>query len=323
MRKFIVLFAIICLGLNGFSQEPSLPNGNFEAWSLYYPGSVPPIPPYYEPDGGFFHTLNILDTIPYISPGVSVYRCDTSHRGNYSARCITRTMPVGTINVVIPGVIGNLKIDFPKNIAVLGEKFTWTTKPERFQGWYQSYPVADDSTGAIILLSKWNAGTQMRDTIAYNRLVFKGKVASWTQFDTAIYYSDNVSTPDSITILLLSCAGYNATYMLGSVGQVGTQALFDDVTITNVAGIEYIFHPSVDVKISPNPASSFINVAFDKVLKSGSFEVYDAVGRKVAEFAISALHEQFSVGNLKTGVYYYRVRNEGEVANTGSFTVSR
>ncbi|MCX6284665.1 MAG: T9SS type A sorting domain-containing protein [Bacteroidetes bacterium] len=318
MKKLLVLVAFICLGLNGFSQEPSLPNGNFESWSQK------PNWGYYEPNGGFFHTLNILDTVP-TSAGVSVYRCgDTVHRGSYSARCITRLMVIAfPLVVTIPGVIGTLKINWIKSAAVLGEKFNWTTKPERFQGWYQSYPLSGDTTAAIILLSKWNSSTHKRDTIAHNRLVFHGTVNTWTQFDAAINYWNTTTMPDSITVLLLSCAGYSASNMMGSVGTPGSQAYFDDVTITNVAGIEYVFQPSVDVKISPNPASANINVKLDKVMKDGSFEIYDGLGRKTGQFEMKELSAQINVSNLSPGVYYYRFRNAGEVVNTGSFIVSR
>lgn len=322
MKKSIVLVALICLGLNVFSQQSSLPNGNFESWTLK------PNWGYYEPNGGFFHTLNILDTVP-TSAGITVYRSsDTVNSGNYSARCITRLMVIAyPLVVTIPGVIGTLKIKWSNSSAVLGERFNWTTKPERFQGWYQSYPLGTganmDTSAAIILLSKWNSGTGKRDTIAYNRLVFHGVVSTWTQFDTPITYRNTTTMPDSITVLLLSCAGYNASNMMGSVGQIGSQAYFDDVTITNVAGVEYIFHPSVDVKISPNPASGYINVALDKVISDGSFEVYDGLGKSVAKFKLTELNTHLNISNLTPGLYYYRLRNSGEVANTGSFIVNR
>jgi len=281
MKKFLVLFAFMCFGLNSFSQQSSLPNGNFESWTLHSAWG------YYEPNGGFFHSLNILDTVP-TSAGITVYPCsnkDTVHGGNYSVRCITRPMViVQPVVVTIPGVVGTLKINWTKSTAILGESFNWTTKPERFQGWYQSYPIAGDTSAAILLLSKWNSGTHKRDTIAYNRLVFHGIVNTWTSFDAVISYWNTTTMPDSITVLLLSCAGYNASNMMGSVGQFGSQAYFDDVTITNVAGIEYVIKPGVDVKVSPNPASSFINVRLDKVINDGSFEIYDGQGRKAGQF---------------------------------------
>jgi len=317
MKKLFVLFAFVCFGLNAFSQQSSLPNGNFESW--YFRTNWG----YWEPNGGFFHTLNILDTVP-TSAGISVFRCDTAHGGQYSARCRTQKMIiVPPVVTIIPGVIGTLKVNWVKSSAILGEKYSWTTKPDRFEGYYQSYPLNNDTTAAILMLSKWNSGTHKKDTIAFNRIVFKGTVSTWTYFDAQVNYRDNTTMPDSITVLLLSCAGFNAANMIGSVGQVGSQALFDDVTITNVAGIEYIFHPQVDVKISPNPATYYINIQLDKLVKDGSFEIYDGQGRKAGQFEMSELSARINISNLPAGVYYYRFRSSGEVINTGSFVVTR
>ena len=129
--------------------------------------------------------------------------------------------------------------------------------------------------------------------------------------------------PDTICVLLLSCAGFSASNMLGSVGQPGSQALFDDVTITNVAGIEYVFDPKVDIRISPNPAASFINIRLDKVVKDGLFEVYDGQGRKAGQISITEMTGTFNISNLSPGIYYYRFRSSGEIINTGSFIVAR
>jgi hypothetical protein len=329
MKKVFVLLTLLSLTAASFAQQPSLPNGNFESWRLYTPANTPPYPPayspaYYEPNGGFFLTLNILDTIP-TSCGVTVFRAkDTVHTGNYAARCRTAQMViVPPVVTIIPGVVGTLKIDWLYSRAKLGVPYNWTTKAQRFQGWYQSYPVNGDSTGAILLLSKWNSGTHKRDTIAYNRIVWKTQVNTWTQFDQAINYWNSTTMPDSITLLLLSCAGYNASNMLGSVGQVGSQALFDDVNITNVAGVDYVFNPQVDVKITPNPASSFINIALDKEIRDAKFEVYSASGNQVAGSLISGKTARLDVSRLSSGVYYYRLSADGQSQNTGSFVVNK
>lgn len=328
MKKLILLLAIIAISASAFAQQPSLPNGNFESWTSVTatPPSLPPpanfVYNYFEPNGGFFKTLNKLDTIP-TSCGVSVFRAkDTVHSGNYAARCMTKQMIiVPPVVTIIPGVIGTLKIDWLYSRAILGVPYTWTTKAQRFQGWYQSYPVNGDSTGAVLLFSKWNSGTKKRDTIAYNRLVWKTQVNTWTQFDVAINYRNNTLMPDTICVLLLSCGGFNASNMLGSVGQPGSQALFDDVTITNVAGVEYVFDPQVAVKISPNPASSYVNVSLDKTVRNGIFQVYSASGAKVGEYEISGISSRIDISRLQSGVYYYRLTADGQSLNTGSFIV--
>ncbi|MEI8005794.1 MAG: T9SS type A sorting domain-containing protein [Bacteroidota bacterium] len=319
MKKLLVLFAFICFGLHGFSQQSTLPNGGFESWLLK------PNWGYYEPTGGFFHTLNILDTVP-TSAGITVYpSSDTMHAGLYSARCITRLMVIAyPLVVTIPGVIGTLKINWAKSAAVLGEKFKWTTKPERFQGWYQSYPLNGDSTAAIVLFSKWNTSTKQRDTIAYNRIVFKTVVSTWTQFDEAINYK-NATMPDSVTVLLLSCAGYSASNMMGSVGQPGSQAYFDDVTLTGVFpwGVENLLTQTLSLSVSPNPASDHINVTLEKAIQDGSFEIYNVQGRLVGKHQMNDVNARFDISALPSGMYYYRMSKDNTSLGTGSFIVNR
>jgi hypothetical protein len=320
MKKLVLLLAVILFGFNSVSKaQQILPNGNFEDWSMYVPVSHPP---YYEPAGGFFKTMNILDTIP-TPPGLTVYKCDTAHSGTYSARCITRKIDI--LNILIPGVVGNITMRFETSSAILGVPFKWTTKPVRFQGYYKSYPVGTDSTGVLLLLSKWNTSTKKRDTIAYNKLVFHGTVSDWTGFDAAIEYRNTTVMPDSVCILLLSCAGYNASNMFGSVGRVGSQALFDDITLTGVFpwGVDNLLKQDMSLSISPNPASDYINVKIGKAVNNGILEVYDVKGQIVSLFDMPGISDRFNISKLSVGMYYCRFRDGKQTIASGSFIINR
>jgi len=314
MKRLFTLFAVIFLAQAGMSQS-ALPNGNFELWEQS------PYGPWFEPGGGFFKTLNILDTIQ-LPPGITAFPVtdpDSVHSGNKAAGL--RTQRIDAMAILIPGVIGTLTIDWANSRAILGEPFTWTTKPERFQGYYMAFPVSGDSIGAIILLSKWNSSAHRRDTIAYTKLIFHGVVDSYTEFDESIGYWNNTVMPDSITILLLSCGGYNASNMFGSVGQVGSKAYFDDVTLTNIAGIDMLLMPDVDVTLAPNPASDHITITLSEKIRNGLFEVYDSQGKKITVFTLNSASESFNVSSLKSGTYYYRVTDGSKSMNTGTFVI--
>jgi len=311
MKKIFTLVAVLFLIQTGMSQS-TLPNGDFESWTYV------DILHCYQPDGGFFYTLNPLDTIP-TPPGLTAYPCDTAHAGSKSARLITRKIDI--MDILIPGVIGTLQINTMTASAILGTPYTWTTKPERFQGYYKSYPVSGDSSGAIVLLSKWNSTTMKRDTIAYTKLVFHGTVDTWTAFDEAIDYWITTEMPDSITLLLLSCAGYNASVMTASVGQVGSQALFDDVTLTNISGIDMLMMPDVNVRLVPNPASDWMTITLNNMIKDGVFEVYNTQGKRIAQFPVNNLSTTIDLNNLKGGMYYYKLTEGAASLNTGSFVV--
>jgi len=320
MYKLVLLFAVSLIGFSSIGKAQNiLPDGDFESWHLYTPVTSAS---FYEPTGGFFKTMNILDTIP-TPPGITVYRCDTAHAGTYSARCITRRIDV--LNITIPGVVGNITLHFQTSSAILGVPFKWTDKPVRFEGYYKSYPLNGDSTGVLLLLSKWNTSTKKRDTIAYNRLVFHGTVSDWTKFDTAIVYRNTTVMPDSVCMLLLSCAGYNASNMFGSVGQVGSQALFDDITLTGVYpwGVENLLKQDIIFGISPNPSSDYINVKIDRTVKNGILEIYNTMGQIVSSFQMQEISGRFNVSKLSVGMYYYRFGDSKQTMASGSFIINR
>jgi hypothetical protein len=315
MKKIITmaLFAL-CISAYSYGQQ-TVYGGGFESWKY------DPIWNYFEPDSSIFSTLNKLDTIA-TPPGVIAYPCDTAYAGTRSVRVVTREISV--IPVTIPGVIGTIKINWVTSAAILGVPYPYgTALPIRFSGWYKSYPLLNDSSAAVVLLSKWNTGTSKRDTLAYNRLVFHGTITNWTAFDTAITYRDHSTIPDSLTILLLSCAGFNAGNMFGSVGRVGSMAMFDNINLTGVTGIPMLFRPPVTVKLSPNPASRYLKIELGSNLENGVFEVYNAQSKLIRQVAINGNSGQIGVSDLSAGMYYYNLTENNKLLNSGTFVVTK
>jgi hypothetical protein len=267
-----------------------------------------------------FSTLDTLVTVPTPS-GITAYPCDTAHSGTYSAGLITSRIDLG-FPIIIPGVIGTIKVDIPHSKAIIGTPYPYgSATPTRFSGWYKSYPISGDSSAAVVLLSKWNSGTHKRDTLAYNRLSIHGTIDTWTQFDVAVTYLNHTTTPDSLTILLLSCAGFNAAYMFGSVGQVGSRALFDDVNLTDVSGFPLMLMPSVKVKLSPNPASQYLKIELGSNVENGYFEVYDAQAKLIRQYPLNGKSGQISVSDLSAGSYFYKLTENSKLLNSGTFIV--
>ena len=316
MKKFISLAVLVfCIFAYSYGQQ-NVRGGDFEHWRFVSAYN------YYEPDSSIFSSLDTLNYAPTPPNGNSSYRCDTSHSGNYSARVVTRKIEI--LHVIIPGVVGTLKTNWTTEKAILGIPYPYGTGlPLRFSGYYQSYPVLDDTTAIVILLSKWNHATLKRDTLAYNRLVFHGTVSTWTKFDTAVTYRDHSKTPDTLTILLLSCAGFNASNMFGSVGQLGSMAMFDDVNLTGVSGFPLLLMPSVSVKLSPNPASQNMKMQFGTNVVNGYFEVYDAQAKLINQIPVNGVTGEINVSNLSAGQYYYKLTSNSKLLNSGAFMVKK
>ena len=318
MKRIFTLVALLFCGFTfGFGQS-GIYGGDFEHWKQK------PIYQYFEPDSSYFSTLNQLDTVVAMQPMVTVYRCDTAHSGTYSAKTITRYFSL--MDIIIPGVIGTIKIDWVWNKAILGMPYPYGDSiPQVFSGYYQSYPVGNDSSAAVILLSKWNTASHKRDTLAFNYMAFHGTVNAWTYFETPISYFDPMTKPDSLTILLLSCGGFNALNMFGSQGQIGSMALFDDVSLTGFVGVglRQLLIPSMMVRLSPNPASSFLNVELGSDIKDGYFEVYNAQAQLIKQYLITGKYCQINVGDLSAGTYYYKLTSNSKLLNSGTFIVTK
>lgn len=315
MKKIITLAVLVlCICASGYGQN--VKGGDFEHWKFITQHN------YYEPDSSIFSTLNILDTIP-TPAGITAYPCDTAHSGTYSAGLITGHIDLG-FPIIIPGVIGTIKINWATQKAILGIPYPYgTALPTRFSGYYQSYPILNDSSAAVLLLSKWNPTLPGRDTLAYNRLAFHGTINSWTAFDIPITYRDHFTIPDTLTILLLSCAGFNASNMFGSVGQVGSMALFDDVNLTDVSGLPLQFIPSVKVKLSPNPASQYLKIELGNNIANGYFEIYDAQAKFIRQHIINGNSDQISISDLSAGTYFYKLTENKKLLNSGTFIIAR
>jgi hypothetical protein len=313
MKKVISL-AVLVLSIVSYSYgQLNVRGGDFEHWKYRAAWH------YSEPDSSIFSTLNALDSV---GAGITVYPCDTAHSGTYSARLVTQN--IALMGITIPGVIGTIKINWVENKAILGIPYPYgSDKPIKFSGYYQSYPISGDSSAAVILLSKWNTTSHHRDTLAYNRLVFKGTINSWTKFDTAINYLDQTTAPDSLTLLFLSCAGFNATNMFGSVGQVGSMAMFDDVNLTGFNGLPTLLMPSVKVKLSPNPASQDMKIELGTSIENGYFGIYDAQAKLIRQIAITGNSKTINVGDLSAGTYYYKLTEGTKLLNSGTFIVTK
>lgn len=316
MKRLITLTVAIIIGcLQSFSQN-GIYGGDFEHWKQN------PTYLHYQPDSSWFWSLNQLDTVSHIRPMVTVFPCDTAHSGNYSAKMVTQYLSL--LDIIIPGVIGTLDIDWTYNRAILGIPYPYgDSLPIAFSGYYQSYPVESDSSAAVILLSKWNSVSRKRDTLAYNYLPFYGIVNTWTRFETDITYRDNTQTPDSLTILLLSCGGFNAKNMFGSQGRVGSMALFDDVSLTGVNGVRLMTSEKLSVKLSPNPVSEILKVELEKEVSEGTMEIYNSQGQQVKIVPVNGMVQYLNVKELPDGIYFFTLKEGNRLLSSGKFIVNK
>ena len=76
-------------------------------------------------------------------------------------------------------------------------------------------------------------------------------------------------------------------------------------------------------RLYPNPATETVNVSligFEEI-KSVLVELYDITGQKTANFSLYADNYNFSVANLKAGMYMYRLIVNGELIENNKLVI--
>ncbi len=330
--KHLFTIVLFCMALNSaFAQTKSandnfvIPNGGFETW---YNVVVGPSLNYDDigtgPADNWMATLNSLMAVPASAGGpgpVTVFKSTDAHTGGFAAKAVSANFPLGPITIFIPGMLGTAKMDMIGVRALLGKPCP-DCKPSRFKGYYKFEPVNGDSCTAVILLSKWNSSAKKRDTIGYGKMVEHSAVGTYTPFDIQINYS-GTGTVDTMTMLVVSSAGFNVKNFTGSVGQPGNTMYVDDLTLDYPSGIQQVFSHEVSVVVYPNPASDLLHIDLSKDVRGGSIEIYTLEGTKISTHAVSSTTNTIPVNNLGAGSYFYRLMAGNEMLNTGTFVVNK
>lgn len=330
--KHLITLVLLALAMNSaYSQSNTLkdnvviPNGDFENWynvvvsaSLNYDDLGT------GPTDNWMSTLNSLAAVPQTAGGpgpVTVFKSTDKYTGTYAAKAVSANFPLGPVTIFIPGMIGTAQMDMVGVRAVLGKPCT-DCKPSHFKGYYKFEPVNGDSCAAVLLVSKWNTVTKKRDTIGYGKMVQHSAVSTYTQFEVPITYR-STAVSDTMTLLVVSSAGFNVVNFVGSVGQVGNTMYVDNLTLDYPSGFEQVLMPEVGVNAYPNPASDILHIDLSKEVKNGSLEVYNASGKQVGTYSLSSRANTIPVYSLVTGAYYFRLTSGKELLNTGSFLIKK
>jgi len=323
MRKIFTI-VLLALAVSAAHSQTNVPNGDFENWHNVVGPQVSYDELGIDSTDNWMGTLNSLAAVPQIAGGpgpVTVFKSTDKYTGTYAAKAVSANFPLGPVTVFIPGMLGTAVMDFQGVRAILGKPCP-DCKPSRFKGYYKYEPVNNDSCAAVILLSQWNADAKKRDTIGYGKMVQRAAVSTYTPFDIPIAYTKS-GTVDTMTLLLVSSAGFNIISFMQSHGQPGSTMYVDDLMLEYGEGIDQVLMPEVCVKTYPNPASDLLNVEISKEVKNGTVEVYTPAGKMVGSFVANMLRNSIPLHNMVNGIYYYRLMDGKHLLNTGSFVVNK
>lgn len=322
MKKLFLVAMTLLLFHSGYSQQ-QIPNGDLENWyNVPVSGTLNYDQPGTGPTDNWLATLNELASVPApIGPGpVTVFKTTDAHGGTYAAKLVSQNFTMFPSDIFIPGMLGTCQMVMTETRALIGRACA-DCKPVKFTGYFKYEPVSGDSAAAVVLLSKWNTTTKHRDTLGVGFFLIKDAVNEYTKFEIPVYYFTSEVASDSISVLCVASAGFNAVSFTQGRGQVGSTLYIDDLALEYASGISQSLMPEVGVKTYPNPASRMMHVELSKQVRNGVFEMYDASGRQVGSVSCAQLKNIIAVDKLTAGTYYFRLVEGETLLNTGSFTV--
>ncbi len=300
----------------------AIPNAGMENWYTI------PVVNYEDlgtgPTDNWLGTLNSLYALPQSAGGpgpLTIFKTTDAHSGTYAAKAVSNIFPLGPTTIFIPGMIGTAIMDNVNVRALIGRPCP-DCKPTHLKGYFKFEPVNNDSCAVVLLCSRWNSTAKKRDTVGYGKFVQHTAVNSYTQFEVPVNYTGS-GTVDSISLLIVSSAGFNVVNFLGSVGQVGNTMYVDDLVLDYPSGVQQVLMPEVNMKIYPNPASDVLHISLSKALRNASVEIYNVSMERIGTYSVTGSATNVGVGSLPAGSYYFRLMSGSDMMNTGSFVIAR
>jgi hypothetical protein len=186
------------------------------------------------------------------SAGLTVTKTTSSHSGLLAARLEGKYS--NTLMLNIPGMLctGTLS-----GLNASGGQ-AYSSRAQKLSGYYTYTPVGGDKAAIQVLLSKWNASTHKKDTVAVGYTTLPG-ATSYSFFEVPMSYKNGLA-PDSQLVVISSSQN-----ILNAVA--GSILLVDDVmfegTSTGMANRSNL----AATFIYPNPASAAFTIRPNAVLE--------------------------------------------------------
>ena len=80
--------------------------------------------------------------------------------------------------------------------------------------------------------------------------------------------------------------------------------------------------PLAEVKIYPNPFSEFVNIEIEDLrIDDGQFKLFDATGKLLRQQNFNQSNFRFHKKNLRTGMYFFTIENNGQLISSGKMIV--
>ncbi|MFL5753782.1 MAG: T9SS type A sorting domain-containing protein [Bacteroidia bacterium] len=324
MKKLLLSSATL-LSLNfAFAQTGTVPNGGFENWGSTFAQPQEPVS---------WISGNVLCS-PLIGGSgnpTSVFK--ETGAGNFNggtASVKVTTVRLTTNQLASSGLNDTVGFCFTGGVqtvpsVALVRGVAYTGRPAMFDFWHKYTPSGVDHGAVAAFLTKWNTGTNQRDTVAVAFYPITGTVSTLTHITIPLTYSAAYNAggnPDTALVAVASSWGSQAaTYPVRP--KIGSILWADDVDLTGTyVGIKENTKAS-EIRVFPNPAVSSINITTNSE-DADRIELYDVTGKKVFSGGIEDKKIKIYTDNLADGLYIYTVSDKSKkVLASGKVNVSK
>ena len=313
MKKHLLsLFVVFGMGTFSFAQT----NSGFENWA-----QNPTLQQTEEPTG--WVTANVfaspLVTFPNPNPNpTSSFKAvaPNLYQGTYSMELNTIQLIVNPDSTVFPNIVGAAflgSIVVGASVTVY-DREAYTGRPANISFAAKYAPNGVDTAWCLVEITKWNTGTNSRDTIAELSIPIAAS-ATYQTYNLPLTYYSTTLFPDSLRILFSSSSFVSP--------QVGSKLHADAVGLYGSNSVEDIYSFSSLVSVFPNPATEKVTITADIDIAKNVI-LYDAIGKTVGRHELKNKEVIVNTTLFPAGSYFYSILDEsGKVLTGGDFNVTR
>ncbi len=287
MKKITFVLLVLSFGVFSSKAQAPVPNGGFENWATATWG---------DSLVGWTTSFKLLSDIVFST------KSTTTNEGAAALELTSLEQTVVITTIQIPGIatLGKIQPDFVAMSAKVIGGVPFTNQPSKLKGWYQYTPLGGDSAIIYTILTKWNAVSGTRDTIADGVFINTATQSSYTQFNIDYTYRTQSITPDTMNIIILS-SGLSTT--------PNSKILVDNLSFEypqNIATNE-----KLDCLIYPNPSNGIVNVSLANNQKTTA-TLHNSIGQIVFTKTLSNFSNTLDLTSLPKGIYLLDLRNNDQ-----------
>lgn len=311
-KNLLSLFVVLGTGILSFAQT----NSGFENWS-----QNPTLQQPEEPTG--WVTANVLAsplvTFPNPNPNpTSAFKAGTpnNYQGTYSLDLNTIQLIVNPDSTVFPNIVGAAflgSIQVGASVTVY-DREAYTGRPANISFAAKYAPNGVDTAWCLVEITKWNTGTNSRDTIAELSIPIAPN-ANYQTYNVPLTYYSTTTFPDSLRILFSSSGFFSP--------KVGSQLHADAIGLYGSNSVEDVYSLSSLVSVFPNPATDAIAITTN-IDNAKNVILYDAIGKTIGKYELQNKEVKVNTSFFPIGSYFYSILDEdGKVLTGGDFNVTR